>query len=243
MTPSVLYKYVLPERIDVLLQRKIRFTQPCFLNDPFEFRPGMPTAGPDGLAPFEAKIATQREEGYREKSRLFGVLSLTSKRDSIPMWTHYAASHKGFAIGFDTGSGLFQQAISDSKLRPVQYQQDRISLTRGLEDRPWVHPDTILFTKSRDWEYEQEWRWLECCDPSDYAELVAGSTGELLFLRRIPPESIRQIVLGYRAERLLVESIQALKLSRDYGHLELLRVALNESCYKLEIESPEGESM
>lgn len=35
----IFYKYVIPERIDVLLNGMIRFTQPTALNDPFELRP------------------------------------------------------------------------------------------------------------------------------------------------------------------------------------------------------------
>ena len=37
--PKVLYKYVRPERIDVLMSKRIRFTQPAATNDPFELRP------------------------------------------------------------------------------------------------------------------------------------------------------------------------------------------------------------
>ncbi|MFS2091721.1 DUF2971 domain-containing protein [Pseudomonas sp. Pseusp11] len=35
--PRTLYKYVTPERVDILKNLKIRFTQPFALNDPFEF--------------------------------------------------------------------------------------------------------------------------------------------------------------------------------------------------------------
>lgn len=35
--PSTLYKYLRPERIDILNNLSIRFTQPSALNDPFEF--------------------------------------------------------------------------------------------------------------------------------------------------------------------------------------------------------------
>ena len=34
-----LYKYLLPERIDVLRNAKIRFSQHMALNDPFEMKP------------------------------------------------------------------------------------------------------------------------------------------------------------------------------------------------------------
>lgn len=37
--PSKLYKYVIPERIDILKNQLIRFTQPSALNDPFELQP------------------------------------------------------------------------------------------------------------------------------------------------------------------------------------------------------------
>ena len=35
----ILYKYLQPARVDVLKQKRIRFTQPGDFNDPFEFRP------------------------------------------------------------------------------------------------------------------------------------------------------------------------------------------------------------
>ncbi len=191
---------------------------------------------PEGPGHFEARIAKERDEAYRDRSRLFGVLSLTSNPTSIPMWAHYAATHAGFAIGFETASEPFTRAIAANKLRPVRYQQDRVSLTRGSGGQPWIHPDSIFLTKSPDWEYEQEWRWLECCDPKDYAELVASPGGELLYLRPIPSQCIRQVVVGYRAPHTLVESLQALRLTPEYSHLELLKIALNESCYRLDIE-------
>jgi len=40
----VLYKYPQPARLDVLEQRRIRFTQPGDFNDPFEFRPCIQSA-------------------------------------------------------------------------------------------------------------------------------------------------------------------------------------------------------
>jgi hypothetical protein len=39
LTPSRLYKYVKPERLQDLIDGRIRFTQPSAQNDPFEFQP------------------------------------------------------------------------------------------------------------------------------------------------------------------------------------------------------------
>ncbi len=43
----MLYKYLAPDRIDVLQKRRIRFTPPGAFNDPFEFRPVLKTLGSD----------------------------------------------------------------------------------------------------------------------------------------------------------------------------------------------------
>ena len=154
MIPPVLYKYAPPERINILVEKTIRFTQPCFLNDPFEFRP----TKPEDPAYFEETIAKRRDDEIREKSRLYGVLSLSERKDSIAMWTHYAASHTGFVIGFDTGTTFFNRALAENKLNPVRYEMERVGLTRGLPDKPWIKADAIFQTKSPDWAYEAEWR-------------------------------------------------------------------------------------
>ena len=43
----MLYKYLAPERIDVLQKRLVRFTPPGAFNDPFEFRPVLKTLASD----------------------------------------------------------------------------------------------------------------------------------------------------------------------------------------------------
>jgi hypothetical protein len=234
MVPSVLYKYVVPERIDVLREKRIRFTQPCFLNDPFEFLLG----GPDDPAHFEAKCDRKRQAEFLEKSRLYGVVSLTRRNNSIPMWTFYAASHRGFAIGFDTTSSFFRRAIDDRNLRRVDYGSQRVISTRGLPpDQPWVKPDAVLLMKSADWKHEEEWRWIDCCGPDGYDEVGSTPNGEPVYLRSIPPGSILEVILGCRATSDLAESIHALKSTAEYQHLKVLKVALSRSRYDLEIEA------
>jgi hypothetical protein len=232
VTPKVLYKYVVPDRIDILLNKRIRFTQACLLNDPFEFRLG----SRDGLPPFQARIDSKRTDEFEEKSHFYGVLSLAERNDSIPMWTHYAASHTGFVIGFDTGSSMFVEAMKNPKLRHVDYRPERVSATEGLPGQPYVGPGAVLWTKSEDWQYEGEWRWIECRSPYDYAEVVAAPNGELLFLRAVPPGSVREVILGCRVNPLLADSIQVLKSSPDYKHIELFKATLHKSKYGLQIE-------
>jgi hypothetical protein len=152
------------------------------------------------------------------------------------MWAHYTHQQRGFVVGFDTNSDFFRHAIADRRLRKVDYQRHRVNSTRGLPNQPWVGPDAVLWTKSTEWEYEEEWRWIESSNPDAYDEVVAAPNGELVYLRHVPEESICEIVLGYRADSVLVESIEALKSTPTYKHLQLFKVALNESYYKLELQ-------
>ncbi len=80
----------------------------------------------------------------------FGVLSLTSKRDSVLMWSHYANSHKGFCLEFDTSAKPFASA------RKVQYRETRHSF--DVDASPEETATSFLLAKHKDWEYEDEWR-------------------------------------------------------------------------------------
>ena len=148
----------------------------------------------------------------------------------MPMWTHYSAAHSGFAIGFDMESDLFSSAKMEQKLRKVKYLEERVSLTRGP-----VGPDEILFSKSIDWQYEEEWRWIERGNPDDYAEVVRAKNGDLLFLRQIPAQCIQELILGCRIRPTLAGSLQGLRSTPSYNHLKLFTVELDESRYKLRI--------
>jgi hypothetical protein len=61
----ILYKYLPPERLDVIKHRKIRFTQPGDFNDPFEFRPCIATALEEG---FTAKYLEDNLERIIDES-------------------------------------------------------------------------------------------------------------------------------------------------------------------------------
>ena len=61
----IFYKYVPPERIDILQNRLIRFTQPDALNDPFEARPNFYT-----LATKEG-FASAFADSIRQESRMW----------------------------------------------------------------------------------------------------------------------------------------------------------------------------
>ena len=89
----IFYKYLPPERIDILQNRRIRFTQPNALNDPFEARPN-----------FHA-LATR--EGFA------GAFADTI-RQAPPIWEH---------CRLVTQTNLDQQAFTDKVERNPNYAE------------------------------------------------------------------------------------------------------------------------
>lgn len=121
------YKYLRPERIDVLRDDRVRYTQPVMFNDPFESRPHVQGEPPEEVMERVSRIEAERmgmpdevrrkilefskDPAHQNVVRDFmmamfgtgvGILSLTEKCDNLLMWAHYAEEHTGLVIAFDT---------------------------------------------------------------------------------------------------------------------------------------------
>jgi Protein of unknown function (DUF2971) len=131
----LVYKYLAPERIDVLQTGRIRFTQPAAFNDPFESRPYLINDLSNDMwkrifkiegrrlriaeSQIKAMLARLQSSdfdnyisfGFRHlleiMSRSVAILSVSEIPDSLLMWAHYAKSHEGFLIGFDAAHEFF----------------------------------------------------------------------------------------------------------------------------------------
>jgi len=261
----LLYKYLDPERIDVLSSSHIRFTQPADFNDPFEFRPvissaiskeemdaaierdlekmvlekiqNIPAEIRSQITPFQLEAITrqlykdhwpflkeQLKKMGSEASRIFidkantliGVLSLTESNNNILMWSHYARSHKGFCIGFDTNSDFFNRKRSDVDefyhLRKVKY--DKVRPNKLISQLNAVN---MFLTKSIDWEYEKEWRMcslLEDCDKT------IESVPYPIHLFKFPESAVKEVILGACMENSVKSNL--LSLIRDkFAHISV----------------------
>src|SRR5258708_12419499 len=85
----IVYKYVHPERFDVLKDTRIRFTQAAALNDPFEMMPSL----------FEIRryYAALSEEVNRDMdptgSTVQSILARRKITDTFPRWQPYNPTH------------------------------------------------------------------------------------------------------------------------------------------------------
>jgi hypothetical protein len=189
---------------EVLLENKIYCTCPLDFNDPFDCRPRVVVGNtPKELKEahkvvedilkkrtsfdrpsrkIEAKKIIQEidksvgiAEQFEELLGRAGVYCLTSKRDNLLMWAHYADGHKGFCLEFTTNpSGSFF-----SNAEPVSYRKE-YPVVKAFAANTDIWGKECFLTKSIDWAYEEEWR------------LTSRETGHLEF----PPELLTGIIFG-----------------------------------------------
>ena len=137
-----------------------------------------------------------------------GVLSLGGTGNVVLMWSHYAASHQGVALAFNTDGPLFHEAA------PVRYETDR-PIVRFFRDQATMI-EKALYTKADYWAYEQEWRVLSrnyvgvrLFTPRDLPSIIFGA--------RCPEDDKVRVREWAKAGGLLPAFYQAQFDSKTFG--------------------------
>lgn len=135
------------------------------------------------LTTLKDRVEDSRQQMLSLISTLFPILTSFSKRfstiacfsedvKSILMWSHYADSHKGFALEYDFRTTQ-SMPLERGALYPVVYSDERydasVYITWQFMHVLGFHsknPDITAFSKvalhkSRVWEYEREWRIID----------------------------------------------------------------------------------
>lgn len=131
-----------------------------------------------------------------------GILSLTTNPENEQLWGYYGGGLKGFAVGFDAYS-----IILDMKqiFKKVQYGNNF-----NFEIIPEFDVCDLFFEKSKNWEFESEFRflWLE----PNYKRTIPFSSN-----------SLKEIIFGPRITIVNKQSI--LRIVRDkYSHIKLFQL-------------------
>lgn len=147
------------------------------------------------------KHMTNREELLRLEERdikrlsEYGIYSVSAIPNNLLLWSHYANSHTGICLGFNTKK-LFDNC-SFSSLGPVTYfdKYPNMSLLRDNEDLYYNQ----IYNKSIDWHYELEFRYVK----------IKGADTKAKFT----PDIIEEIYIGCMAS---FESISLIEQLRKY---------------------------
>ena len=136
----------------------------------------------DGMVNYEAILNTVR------------VACFTTSHKNLPMWSHYANGHRGVCLKFDTSR---LQTSETDNLFPAIYTdelQDAVKYVKSFFDNKRLPPVEMLtytcIQKLRDWDYEDEWRYVCALDP-------ASAPHGGIEVNFIPPS---KIILGIKTE-------------------------------------------
>ena len=209
MKKTILYKYLPISRIKYLENELLRFTQPKGLNDPFECltqRPLVKDVNDDVNQYFPKEILNQNllDELFSSAQQMnndkIGILSLSKRWNNALMWAHYAISHTGFCVGFNTENDYFEDYLStdtekSKTTKKVKYKKERVKIPlSGNEEPLGLQP---FFTKSKDWKYEKEVRMIATLNIADAMSI----SNREVFLFKVPHKSIVEIIGGANIEK------------------------------------------
>lgn len=252
---SELHKFMSADRaISFLSSRTIRFTQPDFLNDPYECHLTIDRAArKDLLDDFErgyrehfpqctneeVKERVKANESmviehallrYRNIRNDLGVLSLSENPLNLLMWAHYGDEHRGVVVELDfTHPSLLRFSAGGnefSHLCAVRYTKEKVC---GAPT-----PDNViqtLITKSPEWEYELEWRFIRTLN-------LLKKVNDRVYVAEIDPKAIKRVILGARfpAERL-PEIMREIRVN-DLEHVRVEKAVMIPNQFGLRLVDP-----
>ncbi len=181
------------------------------------------------------------EDVQKMSSTVNGSLSLSGTNKNILMRSHYARNHEGFVIGFDGDHDYFGKRVM-----PVIY----------TNIRPFVDPTTprqsgeLFYTKSKDWEYEQEYRKFESLVPSlplenghsflpCYESDLKKPETKDVFLFDFPKETVVTVIFGWKStpelKKRLINALSKNKMS----FVKLYQAIPHKAHFEMEIADSE----
>lgn len=163
------------------------------VNDPFELLCA------DQGDNFQKHVLNVLREHWTKR---LGFISLSTNWRSPLMWAHYAEGHTGVCLGIDIVEG--------DKIRKMVYEPERL---KGLFDasKPNAGANmetllTVLTTKYKQWEYEDEWRAFADLDDRD-------AKSGLYYVDFGPDMVLREIIVGARCTKPVGEFAKLVKAS------------------------------
>ncbi|MBT9392852.1 DUF2971 domain-containing protein [Hymenobacter sp. NST-14] len=185
--PNSFFKYFGTSdfHFESLEKNYIYFSPPSYFNDPYDCNQDL-IVFPTGKSK-NNKLITR----FRNNLSTIGICCFSTVKDSILLWSHYANSHKGFCLEFSfptsdpNGIHPLPVCYSDS-FQKLSFQAER-------DDSIF----NMIYTKSREWSYEKEWRVLK-------TGLLKNSDRKINFNQIF----LKSIYLGIKCENETIEKIK-----------------------------------
>ena len=120
-----------------------------------------------------------------------GILCLSTRYDSLPMWAHYANNALGFVIEFEDLQSVYPGDETGilNEIKYLEYKNKRSGIT--FEKGSY---NSLFFEKNKDWGYESEKRIVT--DLSSCIEFNIGD--EVIHIQRINKQHISKVIFGWK---------------------------------------------
>ena len=210
----------------IVVENRLYFAAPRDLNDPYDCRPNFSLNRTEKAFDFRfgaIELRGSDDDLDEIKKRYWkriesqnGVLCLSAVANSALMWSHYADSHRGVCLQFDAEHWYFTMA------RPINYAHERAIIDPWNDDNHTAE-EAGIYTKSRDWAYEAEWRIGRNHFPGSYS---------------FPSEALTGVILGANISEVNEREVRSWIDKRSTG-ISLFRCRLSECTYGIEIQPDE----
>ncbi len=109
----------------------------------------------DGIRPEDRRAFETFRSRILELLQDMGICSFSGVSNSLLMWSHYGAHHRGFCVEYDAGEGTELRGL----VKEVLYSDDAPSLSaQDVTSKAGGSVEKLYLTKAACWAYEQEWR-------------------------------------------------------------------------------------
>jgi len=199
------YKFY-PQRwaLEAIQRKRLKISPFRELNDPFEFLAANVKKKEDRDS-FAAAIASLSKD--------HGLISFSKSWENPVIWSHYADSHRGIALGFD---------IPKDQLEKIEYVSERIEISKDKRfDTETI--SKIKRLKFDHWSYEKERRLI-------YKLPLADPVTGLYFTGFNETLVLKEIVLGARytsksaiqwTEELQMDGVDIITSRLKFGQFQI----------------------
>lgn len=155
---------------------------------------------------------------------------ISKSNDNFLMWSHYADSHKGMVIGFNSEKHPF----ADNHPIPMDYSYNRFTLDADRIIACDIQSDIreILLRKNKVWKYEKECRFF--FDARNNPEQIIWYDSYDNPIIKLDDESVKSVYFGIRVPKERINMIKDILSSQGrLGSIELHQGKLCDSGYDL----------
>ena len=154
--------------------------------------------GIDGI--IKKHLVGANREKINKMQNAMKVCSFCEDHTQLLMWSHYANNHRGFCVEYNISLWKAND-IRKRLIHPVIYQKDFYDVTEHLLSQVQkgtfnnLYPIISGSTKSKEWEYEKEWRFIFQIGDSFPTQNYPMTCQSKVFLgHRINPENKNKIL-------------------------------------------------